>query len=228
MSYPRWSREALDLKGLLASPGRWSSSLGDGPAVLRGVSLEARAGRALALLGRNGSGKSTLLALLGGVLRPRSGRVQTRGRACVLLERYAGFERELTARENAVLLGVLLGYRAAEVRARLDAIELASGLGDAFDGPLKTYSVGMVVRLSLAVASCLEPDLLIVDDHIALADARFLAERPARAGETLILATHSPELAVELCDDALWLEEGRVKAFGPAVEVAEQYRRSIG
>ena len=219
MAYPRLSRAMLDVKGLCASPLRWASLLGDGPLVLDGVSFELAAGQSLALLGANGAGKSTLLSLLGGVMKPRSGLVQTRGRVVPLLERHAGFERELSARENALLMGALLG-----LRPPLDVVRELSGLGASFDSPLKTYSIGMVVRLSLSVAMSVEPDLLLLDDHVGLADVRFLAKHRGRLRRSaIVLATHSPRIAAELCDEALWLENGRVKAAGPAPKLAALY-----
>ena len=230
MSYPRWSQVISDQSKLM-NPLRWPDLIGDGPAVLRGVSLDIRAGETVAIIGPNGAGKSTLLSVLGKVLRPRSGRVEIAGTVCPLLDREGGFNPYLTGRENALLFGVLLGARYAPLREQLDGIGAVSGLGAAFDAPLKTYSFGMTVRLSLAVALALEPDLLLMDDH-ALGDFRFravrrehLAQQRAK-GAALVIVTHAMEAAVELCDEAIWLEAGRVKARGPIVEIFERYRQA--
>ncbi|MBI3552407.1 MAG: ATP-binding cassette domain-containing protein [Elusimicrobia bacterium] len=232
MSYPRWSKTMSRMNGFVSSPRRWSELLGDGEPVLRGIDLEIRPGSSVAVIGGNAAGKSTLLALLGGVLRPRAGRVEILGRVCPLLDVQAGFRRELTGRENAVLLGALLGAKSAHISARIDEVQRNCGLGSAFDAPVQTYSSGMPARLSLAVAALLEPDLLLVDEHIASADARFRAVHreflPAqrRRGAALVIATQSLEVAAELCEEAVWLEEGVVKSSGPIGAVVERYRRS--
>ena len=231
MSYSRWSRVASDVRGLLLRPALWGQLLGDGPPALSGVSLEVRAGRVLGLIGSNGAGKSTLLAVLAGIFPPRQGRVETRGRICPLLRSDSGFHADSTCRENAVLLGVLLGETRAAMRARLPGIELESELGGAFDAPLKTCSMGMRCRLSLAVASSLEPDLLLLDDHITYWDARAQARHRRRLethksrGAAIVMTTHFMETVAELCDDVAWLESGRVVAFGPSREVVERYQR---
>ena len=228
MRYPRWSRAMTD-KGLLGNPLRWGELLGDGRSVLTGVDLEILPGQSVALVGPNGAGKSTLLAVMAGVLTPRAGSVARRGRVCPLLEWGAGFHQDLTGRENAALLGDLLGESAEAMKAREGSIAEYSGLGAALDEPLKNYSFGMAVRLGTAVAVALEPDLMLFDDH-ALGDFKFeefrrghLARLRAR-GCALVMATHSLESASRLCEEAVWLDGGRVLARGPVDEIAARYR----
>jgi ABC-type polysaccharide/polyol phosphate transport system ATPase subunit len=230
MSYPRWA-VGMTQKGALSNPLRWPGLFGDGPSVLSGIDLEVRSGQAIALVGANGSGKSTLLGLLAGVLSPRSGRVTVEGKVSPLLERAAGFHPDLTGRENALLYGSLLGEREASLHGRLEDIKADSGLAAAFEDPVKVYSFGMTVRLGLAASLALEPDLFLMDDH-ALGDFRFqdfrrkrLADHRAR-GAAIVMATHALETAAELCDEAVWLEGGRVKERGPVSEVIARYRRA--
>ena len=212
---------------------RYGKFWGDGPMVLSGVDLVARAGRVLGVVGPNGAGKSTLLALMAGVLTPRAGRVVARGKICPLLHRDAGFHRELTGRENAVLYGVLLGESRDAMRSRLEAVRRESGLGGAFDDLFKTYSAGMQVRLGLSVAASLSPDLLLIDDHLMFGDSRFQADRRARfdafkrRGAAVVLATHSVDVLAAVCDDAVLMEGGRVTARGTPAEIGALYRAAV-
>ena len=230
MSYPRWSRAVPRLRSVAMMPSRLGSLLGDAVPVLSDVSLEVRRGRALGLIGANGAGKSTLLALMAGVLKPRQGLIERQGRLCPLLQREAGFHRDLTGRENAVLFGVLLGETLAAMRARAERIGEDSGLGPDYGIALRNYSSGMQVRLGLAVASSLRPDILLLDDHLAHLDARFLSERlkeHKRRGGALVMATHSMDTAQRFCDEVAWLEGGRVAALGDPREVIDLYCRRL-
>ncbi len=228
MRYPRWGVVVGGLRGFLASPRWWREAFSDGPAAVA-LDLEVRAGRCVGLVGRNGAGKSTVLALLAGVLTPREGAVLVEGRVCSLLEIGSGQQRELTGRENAVLFGVLLGETRAGMLARLEGIRSASGLGSAFDETVRSYSTGMQVRLSWAVAASLEPRLLLIDDHLAFGDMRFLRERSAwiaerkRRGTAVVLASHSPAQLRADCDEVVWLEAGRVVARGEPEDVLRRY-----
>lgn len=185
---------------------------------LNDVSLNVRRGETVGILGRNGSGKSTLLQIVAGILQPTQGRVTTQGRIAALLELGAGFNPEFSGRENAILNASILGFSEAEISARLPDIVEFSSLGDFIDQPVKTYSSGMFARLAFAVAINVDPDILIIDEALAVGDAGFqlkcllkmraLQER----GVTIIFCSHDSGSVTRLCDRAVVLERGRLVA----------------
>jgi ABC-type polysaccharide/polyol phosphate transport system ATPase subunit len=185
---------------------------------LNDVSLTVRRGETVGILGRNGSGKSTLLQIVAGILQPTRGQVTTRGRIAALLELGAGFNPEFSGRENAILNASILGFSEAEISARLPDIVEFSSLGDFIDQPVKTYSSGMFARLAFAVAINVDPDVLIIDEALAVGDAGFqlkcllkmraLQER----GVTIIFCSHDSGSVTRLCDRAVVLERGRLVA----------------
>jgi len=200
---------------------------------LRGVSFELRRGEALGVIGRNGSGKSTLLQIIAGTLRPSEGEVEIRGRVHALLELGAGFNPEFTGRENVYLNASILGLSRRDVEERFDHIAAFADIGDFLDQPIKTYSTGMVVRLAFAVQVQLEPNILIVDEALAVGDALFqkrcfqkLEELRAR-GVTLLFVSHDQESIRTLTSRALLLEGGRTRALGSSAEVVLEYRRLL-
>jgi ABC-2 type transport system ATP-binding protein/lipopolysaccharide transport system ATP-binding protein len=199
---------------------------------LRDVSLEVGAGEVFGIVGPNGAGKSTLLKVVARVLRPTEGRVRLRGRVAPLLELGAGFDTELTGRENVYLNAVTLGYAEADVARRFERIVQYAGLTEFIDAPLRTYSTGMVARLGFAIATDVQPEVLIVDEVLSVGDERFRkqsAERIQRFcqnGSTVLLVTHNLDAVVNLCRQAIWLDHGVLKARGPAAEIVEQYRAS--
>lgn len=196
---------------------------------LQDVSFEVRQGEVLGVIGRNGSGKSTLLKVIARVLRPTAGRVWVRGRVAPLLELGGGFHPELTGRENVFLNAALLGHSRREVTERFDRIVDFAELWEFIDAPLRTYSTGMVARLGFAVATAWEPEVLLIDEVLAVGDQAFQRKCQARlaefraAGTTILLVSHSPELIRQMCNRALWLDRGRVRTLGPAGEVAAGY-----
>lgn len=197
------------------------------------VSFDVPRGTTFGLIGHNGSGKSTLLKILAGVYRPTSGGVLVDGRVSALLELGAGFHGELTGRENIYLNGSILGLSRKQIAGAIDEIIEFSGLGDFIDSPVKIYSSGMYVRLGFAIAVTLEPEILIVDEIIAVGDEEFQRKcfdhlfRLRNQGTTIVLVTHSMGLAAELCDSAVWLDHGVVRAVGPAPEVIDQYLTEV-
>ncbi len=199
---------------------------------LRGVSLEVRCGEAFGIIGPNGAGKSTLLKVVARVLRPTMGRVRVRGRVAPLLELGAGFDTELTGRENVFLNGAILGYTRADIAARFDRIVDFAGVRDFIDAPLRTYSSGMIVRLGFAVATDVQPEILIVDEVLAVGDAEFqkkCAERIEdfrRNGTTILMVSHNLGAVQTLCERAMWLNRGEVQALGPAADVVQQYQQA--
>jgi len=196
---------------------------------LSAVTLRIARGESVAIIGRNGAGKTTLMKVIARVLRPGEGSVAVRGVVAPLLELGAGFDMELTGRENVILNGAILGRSRKDMQQRLAHIIEFSELGQFIDAPLRTYSTGMVARLGFAVATDVEPDILIVDEVLSVGDLQFQQKCIARMheflerGATLVLVTHSVEQAVQLCRRVVWLDEGRVVADGPAAEVAEAY-----
>lgn len=196
---------------------------------LRDVSFRVAPGRMVGVIGSNGSGKSTLLRLLGGIGRPDTGRVQVQGRIGALLELGAGFHDDLTGRENVFVSGVVAGLTRAEVAQRFDSIVDFAELPDFIDNPVRTFSTGMKMRLAFAVAVHIDPDILLIDEVLAVGDIAFQRKCLARIAQfkaqgcTILLVTHEPTQVRELCDEALWLRAGRVVAHGPAEVVVGQY-----
>jgi lipopolysaccharide transport system ATP-binding protein len=196
---------------------------------LRDVSFKVREGEVLGIIGRNGAGKSTLLKILTRITEPTSGRARLRGRTASLLEVGTGFHPELTGRENVFLNGTILGMRRREIDARFDAIVDFSGIEPFIDTPVKRYSSGMYVRLAFAVAAHLEPDILLVDEVLAVGDVAFqrrclgrMAEI-GREGRTIIYVSHNMASVINLCGRAILLEDGQIAAHGRPSEVVESY-----
>jgi ABC-type polysaccharide/polyol phosphate transport system ATPase subunit len=206
---------------------------GGGVTALDGVSFEVDAGETLGVIGANGSGKSTLLKLLAGIVRPTRGSVEVRGRLAALLELGAGFHPELSGRENVEITGLLLGLTKREIAARFDDIVRFAGVEEFLDAPVKTYSSGMAVRLGFAIAAHSEPDVLLVDEVLAVGDEAFshrALEKFSefeRAGRTLVFVSHDLPLVAERCRRVLWLEAGRLRADGPAAETVNRYRERV-
>lgn len=193
-------------------------------------SLDIRRGECISLIGHNGAGKSTALGLIAGVLRPTTGTVSAAGRICPLLELGAGFNSELTGRENIVLNGILLGLTRREVAERAADIIAFSELGSFIDAPLRTYSSGMVVRLGFSVAVHLEPDILLIDEVLAVGDARFRQKCLKRMEEfrarntTIVLVSHDVGTVRRISDRAALLESGRLVDVGEPANIVDQYQ----
>jgi lipopolysaccharide transport system ATP-binding protein len=200
---------------------------------LRNVNVEVRRGEVLGIIGRNGAGKSTLLKVIARVLRPTTGSVWLRGRVAPLLEFGAGFHPELTGRENVFLNGALLGFSRAEMEAKFKHIVDFAELWDFIDAPLRTYSSGMVARLGFAVATDVNPDILIVDEILGVGDAEFQQKSAdrihgfLRSGATILLVSHSLDAIRNLCNRAIWLDNGRIVAGGTADQVIDAYLGSV-
>jgi lipopolysaccharide transport system ATP-binding protein len=200
---------------------------------VRGVSLEVRRGEAVGIVGRNGSGKSTLLQLIAGTLAPTEGSAHVAGRIAALLELGSGFNPEFTGRENVFLNGAILGLSQREIQDRFDAIAGFADIGTFIDQPVKTYSSGMLVRLAFAVQVQVEPDVLIIDEALAVGDALFQKrcfqrlEELRNSGVTLLFVSHNQESVRTLTSRALLLHQGRVRALGASGEVILEYRRLL-
>lgn len=196
---------------------------------VKDVSLEVSCGQMVGVIGRNGSGKSTLLKIIAGVYKPTAGRVHIEGTLAPLIELGAGFHHELTGRENILLNGLLMGYSKEEMQRREDSIIEFAEVGEFIDAPVKQYSSGMHMRLAFAVATEVDPDILIIDEILAVGDASFQKKCFARirsfreAGKTILFVTHNMQQIVDNCDHAILLEHGAVIASGDAAEVVERY-----
>lgn len=225
------------LRSLLANPLR--RRLGMPPVesrhvwALRDVDFSVQRGQALGVMGRNGSGKSTLLQMLCGTLTPSEGSLRVNGRIAALLELGAGFNPEFTGRENVYLNGMLLGLDKAEIQSRFDDIAAFADIGHYIDEPTKTYSSGMFVRLAFAVATSVDADVLIVDEALAVGDARFQARCMKRIrsiqddGASVLFVSHDVGAVRSLCQQALWLENGRMRGLGPVLGISSSYMESI-
>lgn len=198
-------------------------------AALHDVSFELERGQTLGIIGRNGAGKSTLLQIICGTLHPSAGNVQVRGRIAALLELGTGFNPEFTGRENIAINAAILGLSQREIAERLDDIIAFADIGTFIDQPVKTYSSGMYVRLAFAVVVHVNPDILIVDEALAVGDALFQAKCMTRMrrmlddGLTLLFISHDISAVKALCQRTLWLDHGQVRAMGPTAEVTRDY-----
>lgn len=198
---------------------------------LKDVSFRLERGESLAVVGGNGAGKSTLLSLVTGLCRPTEGRVTVNGRVAALLELGSGFHPDLTGRENVYLNAALLGLSRQRTEQCFDSIIEFSEIGDFIGDPVRSYSTGMQMRLAFAVAVHVDPDILIIDEVLAVGDAAFQAkcferiQQFKRAGKTLLFVSHVPALVRELCENALWLDHGKCVRIGSPDEVLEAYSR---
>jgi lipopolysaccharide transport system ATP-binding protein len=209
------------IKNLVLNPPRaWRSMRADSRVVLSDFSLRVGRGESIAVMGRNGAGKSTLLALIAGVIRPTTGTLVVNGRVSPLLELGAGFHPELTGRDNVMLNGVLLGLRRAEVAERMDSIVTFAELTDSIDEPVRTYSTGMTARLGFSVAAHLDPEILLIDEVLAVGDTAFQAKCIAkihefqRRGVTIVFVSHELKHIRELCDRAVVVADHRAAFVG--------------
>jgi lipopolysaccharide transport system ATP-binding protein len=203
----------------------------DAPVVwaLHDVSLEIQPGEVVGIVGRNGAGKTTLLKLLSRVTEPTAGRIEVRGRLGSLLEIGTGFHFELTGRENIFLNGAILGMSRREIQRKFDAIVEFSEVERFLDTPVKRYSSGMKVRLAFAVAAHLEPHILLLDEVLAVGDAAFQRKclektrEIALSGRTVLLVSHNMATVLQICKEAVYLQDGRLIAQGPAAEICQRY-----
>jgi lipopolysaccharide transport system ATP-binding protein len=197
---------------------------------LKDVNFEIKQGEAFGIVGRNGAGKSTLLKILSKIIKPTSGTIRGNGRISSLLEVGTGFHQELTGRENIFISGHILGMTRKEILKKFDEIVQFSGIEDFLDTPVKRYSSGMYVRLAFAVAAHLEPDILIVDEVLAVGDAEFqkrclgkMKEATNATGRTIIFVSHNLQAITNLCSKAIWLDGGKVHSIGRSKDVVNAY-----
>lgn len=196
---------------------------------LNSVSFDVRKGETLGLIGRNGAGKSTLLKVISGILKPTEGSVVCHGNVVPMLELGSGFDMDLTGRENIFLNGAILGYSEEFLKAKYDEIAEFSELGKFLDMPIRNYSSGMLARLAFSIATVVNPEILIVDEILAVGDAAFQEKSRRRmmemmsGGTTVLFVSHSLEQIRQMCSRVVWLEHGTVKMIGPTQEVCDAY-----
>lgn len=196
---------------------------------LRNVSFSIEKGEVLGVIGHNGAGKSTLLKVISGILRPTEGSVTVQGNIVPMLELGSGFDFDMTGRENIFLNGAILGYSKEFLTAKYQEIVDFSELGDFIDEPLRNYSSGMMMRLAFSIATVVEPEILIVDEILAVGDADFQAKSKRRmmelmsGGTTVLLVSHTLSQVREMCDKVLWIEHGQVQGYGEAKVLCDAY-----
>ena len=196
---------------------------------LRGISFEVKKGEVLGIIGSNGAGKSTLLKVISGILKPTEGSVAVGGTVVPMLELGSGFDFDLTGRENIFLNGAILGYSEYFLTERYEEICAFSELGKFIDVPIRNYSSGMLMRLAFSVATVVDPDILIVDEILAVGDAAFQEKSKKRmlelmgGGTTVLFVSHSLEQIQEMCDRVVWLEHGQLRMIGDVKTVCAAY-----
>ncbi len=199
---------------------------------LSDVNFEVKKGEVVGFVGSNGAGKSTLLKVIAGVMKPTNGNIEVYGNICPMIELGAGFDMDLTARENIFLNGAVMGYSKEFILEKFDEIVEFSELKDFLDVPVRNFSSGMVARLAFSIATIVEPEILIVDEILSVGDIAFQqkSENKMRSmiggGTTVLFVSHSVEQIKNLCDRAVWLDHGNVKMIGDAKEVCEAYYNS--
>jgi ABC-2 type transport system ATP-binding protein/lipopolysaccharide transport system ATP-binding protein len=196
---------------------------------LRNISIDIQAGDRVALIGSNGAGKTTLLRVMAGIYEPVSGSVRSQGRISPMFDIGLGIDSEISGFENIRLRGLILGLSSAEIESRMQDIIDFTELGEYLDIPVRTYSSGMMTRLTFAVATCFEPEILLMDEWIMAGDASFISkaehriQRFVEKASIMVLASHSLEICRRFCNRGLWMQAGQVRAIGPIDEVLDAY-----
>lgn len=197
---------------------------------IKGISFSVPTGQIMGIIGKNGSGKSTLLRTLAGVFSPDEGEVDLHGHSVSLLALGGSFQKALSGKENIMLMGLLMGFTEEQVKAKMKDIIAFADLGDFINKPVSTYSSGMVAKLSFAIATTLETEILLVDEALSVGDAKFKKKSFARMKEligekdrTVLIVSHNEKHLAELCDTVMWMHEGEIIKTGPAKEVLVEY-----
>lgn len=199
---------------------------------LKNVSFEVERGEVVGIIGHNGAGKSTLLKVISGILKPTGGTLEVHGNVVPMLELGSGFDHDLTGRENIFLNGSILGYSEKYLKEKYEQIVEFSELGKFIDVPIRNYSSGMLMRLAFSIATVVQPEILIVDEILAVGDAAFQEKSKARmlelmsGGTTVLFVSHSLEQIREMCDRVIWLEHGQIKAIGATKKICDAYEAS--
>lgn len=231
--YPLYHHIGSGIKNILLNPRKFISSFRATKYIaLDNISFTVKKGESIALIGKNGAGKSTTLALLAGVLKPNQGVVKVKGRVASMLELGGGFHPDLTGRENIMMNAVLLGLTLNEVKEAMDSIIDFSELGEFIDQPIRTYSSGMLAKLGFSVITSIEPDILLIDEVLAVGDFKFqrkcleVINEFKRKGVTIFLVSHNMNDVKTFCDKAIWIENSQLRAYLPVDEVIDEYLAS--
>lgn len=229
--YPLYHHIGSGIKELIFNPRRALSLLsGRSYLAIEDISFQVQKGESVALIGRNGAGKSTSLGLVAGVMKPSSGTVSVVGRVASMLELGGGFHPELTGRENIRLNATLLGLRRKELKQRLDKIIEFSELGEFIDEPIRVYSSGMLAKLGFSVITQVDPDILIIDEVLAVGDIAFQRKclntinEFKKKGVTILFVSHNLEDVEKICDKVIWIENHKMRDMGKAHSVISQYK----
>lgn len=239
VSFPIYQIGSRSLKKRLVSrtsAGRFARDADDRVTIeaLKDVDLTVAQGDRLALIGSNGAGKTTLLRVMAGIYEPATGEIELKGRVSPMFDIALGTDPELSGYDNIRLRGLLLGLSGSEVERMMPSIAEFTELGAYLDVPVRTYSSGMMLRLTFAVATCFAPEILLMDEWILAGDAHFLGRAQARIASfveqasTLVLASHNQDICRQWCSKGAWLHEGRVRSYGAIDEVLEDYNRAHG
>ncbi len=232
VDFPIYNAKTRSIKNrVMAAGGRITKS--DNNRVIveahRDVSICIEHGEKVGLVGHNGAGKTTLLRVLGGVYEPARGKVLSSGVVAGLFDTAVGLDAESTGYENIYIRGLLLGMEPREIKTRMNEIAEFTELGDYLSMPLRTYSAGMVLRLAFAVSTCIQPDILLLDEWMSVGDAEFMQKAKTRMGNfvknagVLVLASHSKSLIRKMCTKVVWLERGRIRLVGETQQILDQY-----
>ncbi len=231
-SYPLYTHVKAGIKGFIFNfPKAIKELRGKRFEALKDISFEVYKGETFGVIGKNGAGKSTLLGLMAGVLKPTRGKVFVNGRVSPLLELGAGFSNDLTGRENIILNGVLLGMTRKEVFKKMDAIIEFSELGEFIDQPVRMYSSGMVARLGFSIAVHIDPEILLIDEVLAVGDINFQKKCLERMmefkdkGVTMVFVSHSMDDVKRICDRVMWIEDHRIFRIGRPEDVVDEYQQ---
>lgn len=238
VSFPIYHGGSRSLKKVIlsrSSAGRIARDANDRVMIdaLRDVSLSLASGDRLALIGANGAGKTTLLRVMAGIYEPVAGAVQIHGRVSPMFDLGLGIDTDLSGYDNIRIRGLLLGLSSQEIEQLLPGIAEFTELGEYLDMPVRTYSSGMTLRLTFAVATCFEPEILLMDEWILAGDAHFMARAHARIesflqkASVLVLASHNLEICRKWCNKGLWMEQGQVRAIGPVSDVIAAYQGTV-
>lgn len=201
--------------------------------VFKEVSFEVKKGDVVGIIGRNGAGKSTILKIISGVLAPTNGSVEVHGNVVPMLELGSGFDFDLSGRENIFLNGSILGYSEQYIKEKYDEIVAFSELGEFIENPLRSYSSGMLMRLAFSIATVVEPEILIVDEILAVGDEAFQKKSKRKmlslmgGGTTVLFVSHSIEQIREMCNKVVWLEDGKLRMLGETKKVCDAYQEFI-
>lgn len=198
---------------------------------LKGVSFEIEEGKILGIIGKNGSGKSTMLKAIAGIFSPDKGSIDLHGNSISLLSIGVGFNRKLTGKENIYLSGMLLGFSEEEIKRKEKEIIKFADIGEFIEKPVKTYSSGMYSKLAFAITAILETDIILIDEVLSVGDAKFkeksynkMKELISAEDRTVVIVSHSLDTITELCDEVLWLHEGKIKKIGQPKKIVDEYK----